>query len=245
MSHPSFWNDSILLMKVIVWFLIGGKTVSKCNFYLAPEFCISWIKYRQNLKKQVSDNINKKSNTPRGFLECLLEYRLSKRNYTHISFKSSEFDTPDIFEIEDEVKSLITADRCINIENPPYIESAREMSTYLNSSHTRTKTNCMNCTTLQKMIKYGIKISWQALTQRQNYLIHIQSVYQMKSYMWRLYNIRISVSWQQDLRRFDERLAVIMETRSRLFYGRLTPVVRHKSCTLMGKPMTWGSSILM
>lgn len=116
MSHPSFWNDSILLMKVIVWFLIGGKTVSKCNFYLAPEFCISWIKYRQNLKKQVSDNINKKSNTPRGFLECLLEYRLSKRNYTHISFKSSEFDTPDIFEIEDEVKSLITADRCINIE---------------------------------------------------------------------------------------------------------------------------------
>lgn len=66
MSHPSFWNDSILLMKVIVWFLIGGKTVSKCNFYLAPEFCISWIKYRQNLKKEVSDNINKKKQHPKG-----------------------------------------------------------------------------------------------------------------------------------------------------------------------------------
>lgn len=41
---------------------------------------------------------------------------------------------PDIFEIKDEVESLITADRCISTEQTLYFVSFRDTSTHLNAS---------------------------------------------------------------------------------------------------------------
>jgi hypothetical protein len=41
---------------------------------------------------------------------------------------------PDIFEIKDEVKSLIAADRCISTEQTVYFVSLRDATTHLNAS---------------------------------------------------------------------------------------------------------------